>query len=376
MKKTLSALLAVLLLSLVALGTLTSCSLLGSKYEFKDLGTSYEFAGLGESTDTEIVVPEKYKGKPVTSIGKQAFYRSIWDDFYSDTEYPEITSIVLPDTITEIGDYAFAECTGLTSLTIPDSVTKIGEGAFYNCTNLVSVNIPDGIKTIKPGTFAGCYDLASISIPSSVTEIGNGAFTDCASLTSITLPEAVTQISPYCFSGCSSLASFEIPAQITAIGANAFEKCTALTAMTIPNTVKVLGEKVFNETGENLVVSVSYDEKPQEEWMENWYGGMKGKAMNTSTVYFENVVKPNIAKAEEKQKQIDAQNEYIKVLEAEKASIKSQLDSLPAVNPNEALVYKYQTQISDKDKEIKSAQRRLGDLLDELKEIKTTAQIN
>ena len=94
MKKTLSAVLAVMLLSLVALGTLTSCSLFGSKYEFTDLGTSYEFSGVGESTDSEIVVPEKYKGKPVTSIGKQAFYRSLWEDFYSDTEYPEITAIV------------------------------------------------------------------------------------------------------------------------------------------------------------------------------------------------------------------------------------------------------------------------------------------
>ena len=376
MKKTLSAVLAVMLLSLVALGTLTSCSLFGSKYEFTDLGASYEFSSVGESTDSEIVVPEKYKGKPVTSIGKKAFYRSLLGDFFSDTEYPEITAIVLPDTITEIGDYAFEECTGLTSLTIPDSVTKIGEGAFYNCTNLVSVNIPDGITKIKPGTFAGCYDLASISIPESVKEIGNGAFQSCASLTSITLPEAVTEISAYCFSGCSSLASFAIPEQIKSIGAYAFEKCNALTAMTIPNTVKVLGDNVFNETGENLVVSVSYDEKPQEEWSGKWYYGMAGKAMNTSQVYFENVVKPNLAKAEEKQAQIDAQREYIEELQAELASIKNQLASLPSVNPDDSLVAKYESQRKEKAKEIQSAQSRLGDLLDELAEIKTTAQIN
>lgn len=383
MKKTLSAVLAVMLLSLVALGTLTSCSILfGSKYEFTDLGTSYEFAGLGESTDSEIVVPEKYKGKPVTSIGKQAFYRSLWDDFYSDTEYPEITSIVLPDTITEIGDYAFAECTGLTSLTIPDSVTKIGEGAFYNCTKLVSVNIPDGITTIKPGTFAGCYDLASISIPESVSEIGNGAFQNCASLTSITLPEAVTEIAPYCFSNCNSLTSFTIPAQITSIGAYAFEKCTSLTAMTIENTVKVLGEKVFNETSENLVVSVCYDEKPQEEWKENWYGGMAGKAVNTSEVYKNTVVVANQEKAETIQKQIEAKQASLDNIDK---TIKAKNETLTALkkqasyNPPQSLlnsIYSMEDEIRELNRSKSPIYTEMNELKEQLAKIKTTNQIN
>lgn len=373
-----------MLLSLVVIGTLSSCSILmPSKFEWKDLGDSYEFAGLGESTESEIVVPEKYKGKPVTSIGDQAFYRSLWDSFNSEVEYPEITSVVLPDTITKIGKEAFAECTELTSLTIPASVTSIGSGAFYNCSKLVSVNIPDGITTIEDGTFYGCYALSSISIPESVTSIGISAFQNCASLTSVTLPAGVTKISSYCFSNCNSLTSFTIPTQITAIENNAFEKCTALTAMTIENTVTTLGESIFNETGENLVVSVCYDSaEPQEGWNKKWHYGMKGKAINTSEVYYANVVTANIAKAAEVQKKIDAKQASLDSIDEQIKSMNTRLTNLKkqaAYNPPQSLL----NSIDSLSKEIQNLNRskspiytEMNKLKEELKAIPTTNQIN
>ena len=377
MKKTLSALLAVALLSIVALGTLTSCSLLfGSKYEFVDLGDSYEFAGLGESTDSEIVVPSKYKGKPVTSIGKQAFYRSIWDQFNSDVEYPTITSITLPDTITKIDDEAFVECTGITSLTIPSSVTSIGSGAFYNCTKLVSVNIPDGITTIEDGTFSGCYALSSITIPESVTTIGTSAFQNCAALTSITLPSKVTEISAYCFSNCNSLTSFTIPSQITAIGNNAFEKCTSLTALTINDTVKTLGDYVFSETGKDLVVSVCYDAEPQEGWAEKWHYNMLGKAINTSEVYYENVVVPNKEKAEALQKQIDELlEEYNHIQKVELPALAQARNRAQESGSNSA--YKAAQQaFRAKEEERNNIAKLRTEKVEELKKTPTTNQIN
>ena len=377
MKKSLSLLLSVVCLSLIVIGSLTSCDLFAnSKFVFTDLGDSYEFTDIGESTATEIVVPSKYKGKPVTSIGKRAFYRSLWEDFYSDVEYPEITSIVLPDTITKIGDEAFAECTGLTSLVIPDSVTKIGERAFYYCTSLVSVNIPDGVTTIEAGTFSGCLELASISIPDSVHTIENGAFTNCTSLTSVTLPDSVTKISPYCFSGCSSLASFTISAQITAIGAYAFEKCTALTEMTIPNTVKVLGEKIFSETGKDLVVSVSYDEKPQEEWDEAWHAGMPGKAINTSEAYYNNVVVANQAKADQLQEQIAALlARYNQIKEVELPAIAARRNQAQA-SGNDSAYKSYQQEYRAKEEERNSVGKQKSELVEQLKKLPTTNQIN
>lgn len=377
MKKTLSAFLAVALLSIVALGTLTSCSLLfGSKFEFVDLGDSYEFAGLGESTDSEIVVPAKYKGKPVTSIGKQAFYRSLMDQFYSDVEYPTITSITLPDTITKIGDEAFAECTGLTSLTIPDSVTTIGSGAFYNCTKLVSVNIPDGITTIEDGTFSGCYALSSITIPESVTTIGTSAFQNCAALTSITLPSKVTEISAYCFSNCNSLTSFTIPAQITKIGDRAFEKCTSLTAVTINDTVKTLGEYVFSETGKDTVVSVCYDAEAPEGWSEKWHYNMPGKAINTSETYYNTVVVANKEKAEKLEKQAEELlKEYKHIQEVELPALAQARNRAQESGSNSA--YKAAQQaFRAKEEERNNVAKRRNEVVEELKNLPTTNQIN
>ena len=105
----------------------------------------------------------------------------------TDTEMPSSTfsgksslkSIVLPESLTSIGDGAFSSCSSLTSITIPNSVTSIGNNAFYNCSSLTS-----------------------ITIPNSVTSIGGSAFSFCKSLTSITIPNSVTSIEDYAFSGC------------------------------------------------------------------------------------------------------------------------------------------------------------------------------
>jgi len=102
---------------------------------------------------------------------------------------------------------------------------------------------------------------------------------------------------------------------------------------------------------------------------------MKGKAMNTSEVYFKNVVEPNVAKAEEKQKQIDAQKEYIKEIEDEIQRL-IKLRGEAGNWGNESAIQSYQKQINEKNATRRSAQSRLGELMDELKEIKTTAQLN
>lgn len=376
MKKSLSLILSVVCLSLIVIGSLTSCDLFGSKYVFTDLGDSYEFSGLGESTDTEISVPAKYKGKPVTAIGKQAFYRSIYDSFYSGVDYPEITAVTLPDTITSIGEQAFAECSGLTSLVIPDSVTSIGAGAFYYCTNLVSVNIPDGITEIKEGTFNGCGSLTSISIPDSVTEIGISAFANCNSITEIKLPAAVTKISTGCFYGCSSLTAFTIEPQIELIGDKAFANCTSLTEITIPNTVTSLGDSVFEETSESLVVKVSYDSEPQKGWVETWYSGMKGQAINTSETYYNNVVVPNQAKADELQAQIDdLKDRILEINDVELPAIASKRNQAQA-NGNNAAYKEYNNEFRAKQQERDSLAERRNELLDQLKKLPTTNQIN
>ena len=115
-------------------------------------------------------------------------------------------SVMIPDSVTNIGDYAFAGC-GSTSITIPDSVTSIGKQAFQDCASLVSVTIPNGITNIGIAMFQNCSRLASITIPDSVTSIGVVAFSGCRGLTSVTIPNSVTNIGNLAFSGCRGLTS-------------------------------------------------------------------------------------------------------------------------------------------------------------------------
>ena len=93
-----------------------------------------------------------------------------------------ITTVMIPDGVTHIDEYAFAECTTLTSVVIPSSVTSIGQSAFLGCTSLESIELPINLTSIGSYAFKGCYNLSSINIPSKVTSIGNDAFTGCSFL--------------------------------------------------------------------------------------------------------------------------------------------------------------------------------------------------
>ncbi|MBP3426364.1 MAG: leucine-rich repeat domain-containing protein, partial [Rikenellaceae bacterium] len=98
-------------------------------------------------------------------------------------------------------------CTSLTSITIPENVTEIGWSAFSGCTSLTSITIPENVTEIGMNTFEKCTSLTNITIPENVTKIGWSAFEECTSLTSITIPKNVTLIMNYAFYGCTSLTS-------------------------------------------------------------------------------------------------------------------------------------------------------------------------
>ena len=126
-----------------------------------------------------------------------------------------LTSVTIPNSVTSIGNSAFAYCSGLTSVTIPNSVTSIGEGAFSRCSGLTEMKVDANnskydsregcnaiIETSSSTLISGCQTTV---IPNSVTSIGYEAFEGCSGLTSVTIPNSVTSLGDYAFSGCSGL---------------------------------------------------------------------------------------------------------------------------------------------------------------------------
>ena len=220
----------------------------------------------------------KFDGE-VTTIGGWAFWNcedltsvlipdsvtTIGDDAFS---YCDLTSVTIPGSVTEmagafyncrkltsvtfangvttIGNYAFNGCESLTSVTIPDSVTKIGYGAFYGCKKLKSIAIPDNVTTIGGSAFRQCSSLTSITIPDGITTIDEFVLDECTGLTSVTIPDSVTSIGRYAFRYCSSLTSITIPDGVTTIENNAFQGCTSLTSVTIPNSLTTIGYYAFS----------------------------------------------------------------------------------------------------------------------------------
>ena len=130
--------------------------------------------------------------------------------YYGSYNEDRDRNVMIPDSVTSIGDFAFEGCTSLTSVTIPDSVTSIGNSAFYVCSGLTSVTIGNSVTSIGDYAFAGCKSLTSVTIPDSVTSIGDSAFEGCTSLTSVTIPDSVTIIGDYAFIWCESLPSVTI----------------------------------------------------------------------------------------------------------------------------------------------------------------------
>ena len=223
---------------------------------------------------SKIVIPDS-----VTDIGYDAFDDTSWYNnqpngviyagqvvYKYKGEMPENTAIILNEGTKIINGYVFRDCMNLTSITIPNSVTEIGISTFENCTNLEYMTMPNSVTSIGSSAFYGCSSLTSINIPGGVTRIWSDAFEGCSSLTSINISDGVTEIDSDAFKGCSSLTSITIPDSVTSIGYDAFEDCSSLTSINIPDGVTELYGSVFDHcssltsiTIPDSVTSIGYD---------------------------------------------------------------------------------------------------------------------
>ena len=221
-------------------------------------GVTYTVTAIGEIAFggcegqlNSVIVPNT-----VTTIGESAFASS-----------PHLSLVILPNSIESFGPGAFARCYGLTSLRLPEGFTAISERMFFDCMGLTTIEIPSSVTRIEKSAFEMSY-ITHINIPESVTYIGESAFKSCTRLASIDIPNSVTEIGPsafyYClelqsahlpetlevipkslFERCPSLSSIDIPATVTEIGASAFCYTTAITEVVIPDAVHYIGDEAF-----------------------------------------------------------------------------------------------------------------------------------
>ncbi len=160
----------------------------------KDSTGSYcVLAGIGDCTDGVVVIPEEYLGLPVREISKSAFDSC-------DT----ITGVIIPASVTRIGDFAFRGCPRLEKAVL-GCVAEIGNSLFEDCVSLETVFLPDGTAEIPTFMLKGCASLKTVNIPETVRIIRDEAFYGCSSLGEIKLPSGLRSICAGAFSGCTSL---------------------------------------------------------------------------------------------------------------------------------------------------------------------------
>ncbi len=189
---------------------------------------------------TDVVI-----GSSVTSIGLAAF-----------AECSSLKSVNIPGSVENIGRAAFENCKSLLNISISDCVTTVGEYAFNFCTSLTSAYIGDAVQKIKYNTFANCYSLKEVYIGKSVSAIESEAFVYCNGLISVNIPKSVKSIGNKAFYYCLDLASVTIHDSVTSIGESAFAGCSSVTGISLPENLSSVGAYAFNSCKKLRTVSI------------------------------------------------------------------------------------------------------------------------
>ena len=196
--------------------------------------------------------------KGVTSFDEIKFFKNVHSLDAVFNGCNNFVSIIIPDNITDLGEYAFYNCSSLNSVKLPAGITTIGNCTFKGCVNLTSIIIPSGVISIGSYAFGDCSSLSSIELSSGVITIENSAFQSCTSLTNVSIPSSVTSIGSYAFKGCSSLSTIELPTNLNTIGQYAFSGCALLVSINIPSGVS-LDKGVFSDCSSLKYVTLPSD---------------------------------------------------------------------------------------------------------------------
>ena len=240
-----------------------------------------------DETVKNVLIPAKIDGVTIVGIDPYVFAnRSDYWGYVNDNT--TLTSVSIPNTMEEIGENAFKQCTALSTLRFaPGSKLKtIGEYAFQGCSSITSLTIPDGLKNIGDGAFCGLKNLKYLTMSG---EVDGSGWIDWWSIDTLTLTgtyvmgrapadkdgyiwydtlpgrnarkvilsEGITSIDDYAFNRCQNLEQLVLPTSLQTIGAHAFEFCENLTDITIPDSLQTLGQDCFKECNKLQLIDMS-----------------------------------------------------------------------------------------------------------------------
>lgn len=229
----------------------------GLSFTYNKSGGYYVVSGY-KGSEANIVIPVVYEGEPVTEIGASAF-----------SGKKQIDSVVIPDTVYNIGNNAFAyssvkeivggkyletigdgaflECGDLENFFFSSTIFSIGDKAFKNCENLSSSVDGSGLSYLGEESFYGCSSLKEVAFGDGLSDIGARAFANCVSLENVILGEAVRSISYGAFFNCISLNEVVFDESLREIGYMAFAYCTAIEDITVPYYLRSISARAFYE---------------------------------------------------------------------------------------------------------------------------------
>ena len=156
-----------------------------------------------------------------------------------------LTSVTLPESITDIGNAAFRQSSSLKSIELPSKLIRIGKDAFMGCSAITSVTFPNTLKEIGNYAFSGCKGISSLYLPANITHIGENAFSNCSKLTNVIIDSHITILEKSIFFNSSELESIYLPSTLKKIGSHAFAECKRLKMITVPEGVTEIGKSAF-----------------------------------------------------------------------------------------------------------------------------------